>query len=554
MMAPRSTFKSTNHWERQFATGPNGRVQTHPFLKRTTGPVKDQRSQFNPQRRALNKQPILPSKPAKESLDSRLRILDSLPVRTFLLLFTVYLTACSKAPKAPDLPTATGYLTQKTTRQLVEHWAGNDFPQTVAGRPIRLTNQHNEVASIAGLTPAEDFSDDDKKSLGTLAMLHSTEERFPKAITPRAWQFTSQPAAIIARNELDGTLNLTAFDFRAQSHLDNVPLAANFHLPFDYAQKQEANPIINFLALIDPIGWSERRGFYLATEYNPEKIPLIFIHGLLSSPFDFEKLAASIASQPDLWDRYQFWYYFYPTGDPWVVTAANFRADFRSLLDTLDPEKDDLPLRTETTIVAHSMGGLISRLSLSEEPEKLYQKYFNRPLDEIPLLNWQKKKLREQLLFEPLTEPSQVIFLATPHKGARLAKGPLHWLARTLVKAPARIIGTTQSAALSILLAEPGLLTKQGSALVAGREVSVSGLKPNSPALAALNEMPIRQDVELHNIVATVTGNEKGLGDWVVPYTSATLDQAKSQTIVRSGHWLLNDPETAEVVIKLLRE
>ena len=66
--------------------------------------------------------------------------------------------------------------------------------------------------------------------------------------------------------------------------------------------------------------------------------------------------------------------------------------------------------------------------------------------------------------------------------------------------------------------------------------------------------MPIRKDVELHNIVATVTGGEKGLGDWVVPYTSANLDQAKSQTIVRSGHWLLKDPETAEVVVDLLRK
>ena len=199
------------------------------------------------------------------------------------------------------------------------------------------------------------------------------------------------------------------------------------------------------------------------------------------------------------------------------------------------------------------MGGLISRLSLSEHSEILYKQYFNRPLDDIRLLPYQRKRIREQLLFKPLTEPSKVIFLATPHRGSRLAGGPLHWLARTLVKAPARILGTTLSTAQLFAFAEPGLLTQQGAALLAGNEVSVSGLRPSSGALQALNEMPIRKGVELHNIIATVTGSERGLGDWVVPYTSANLEQADSQTIVRSGHWLIRDPETAEAVIKILR-
>ena len=200
------------------------------------------------------------------------------------------------------------------------------------------------------------------------------------------------------------------------------------------------------------------------------------------------------------------------------------------------------------------MGGLITRLSLSEQPEKLYDKYFSRPLDDIRILPFQKKRIREQLLFEPLAEPSKVIFLATPHRGAGIAKGPLHWISRLLVKAPARILGKTVSTAQLLAVAEPGILTQQGSALLSGNEVSVSGLRPGYGALQALNEMPVRKDVELHNIIATVTGGKRGVGDWVVPYTSANLDQATSQTIVRSGHWLIRDPETAEAVIKILRD
>ncbi len=477
-------------------------------------------------------------------------------MRAVLFLLTALLSACTSVPPAPDLPRETGFLTQGITRQLVEHWSGNGFPKEVKGRPIFLFDRHEELEAIVGLTPAGKFSKDTKNSnhLGTLAMVHAKREDRLEQLTPRAWQFTSQPATIVARSEADGSLRLSAHDFREHDQLAGLPLVKNFRLPFDYVKKREDNLIVSLLALIDPVGWSERRGFYLATKYDPEKIPLIFIHGLLSNPIDFTNLASAIASEPDLWDKYQFWYYFYPTGDPWVATAAHFREDFRTLVKTLDPNKDDHPLRHETTIIAHSMGGLISRLSLSENPELLYQQYFNRPLDEIRLLPYQKKRLRQQLLFQPLQEPSKVIFLATPHKGARLAGGPLLWLSRALVKAPARIIGTTLNTAQNLVLAEPGLLTQQGSALVSGNEVSVSGLNPKSPALAALNQMPIREGVELHNIVATVTGGQRGLGDWVVPFTSASLEQADSQTIVRSGHWLIKDKETAEVVVELLRQ
>ncbi|MBK1834441.1 esterase/lipase family protein [Roseibacillus ishigakijimensis] len=476
-------------------------------------------------------------------------------MRLLLAVILLALAACSTVPEAPPLPTSTGYLTQRTTRQLVEHWVGEAYPEQIKGRPIRFRNRHRGMPQIVSLTPAEEFSKDDPDSahLGTVVMAHGRPDRSPLALTSHAWQFSSQPATIVARSEKDGSLSLTALDFREDRERSGLPVASNYRLPFHYVKKTERNPLAHLFALMDPVGWSDRRGFYLATEYDPEKIPLIFIHGLLSTPTDFETLAATLASKPDLWERYQFWFYFYPTGDPWVVAAANFREDFRKLVRTLDPEQDDRPLRQETTLIAHSMGGLISRLSLSEQPEILYQQYFNRPLEEIRLLPYQKKRLREQLLFEPLEEPARVIFLAVPHQGSGLARGPLLWLTEKLVRAPARILGTTLGAAQSLAFAEPGLLTQQGSRLLAGNAVSVSGLGPKSPALQALREMPIRDGVELHNIVATLTGNERGLGDWVVPYTSAAFEQADSQTIVRSGHWLIRDKQTAEVVARILR-
>lgn len=475
---------------------------------------------------------------------------------TALLLGLFFLSSCSRIPEAPQLANQEGYLTAKTTRQLLEHWAGNGYPTTVSGRAITFKDRHPALPNIAGFTPADSISKDsrDRNALGSVVMAHTQTPPEPLPITPRAWQITSQPATIVARAQADGSIQLTARDFRDEPEFAGRALATNYRLPFDYIQKEEDNPIAKFLALIDPTTWSERRGFYLAAPYDSDKIPLIFIHGLLSTPMDFEGMASAIAAEPDLWDRYQFWFYFYPTGNPWVTTAAQFREEFRELVKTLDPEGDDRPLREDTTIIAHSMGGLISRLSLSEQPETLYRQYFNRPLNDLRLPPYQKKRLREQLLFEPLEEPSRIIFLATPHKGSRLAGGPLLWLARTLVKAPARIIDTTLNTAQLVVFAEPGLLTQNGYDLIAGNEVSVNGLHPGHPALVALETMPIRKGVQLDNIVASVTGTERGLGDWVVPLKSARLKSADTETIVRSGHWLIADPETHREVIRLLRQ
>ena len=476
-------------------------------------------------------------------------------MRALIFVLSILLSACSSVPKAPPLPQEEGYLSKRSTRQLVAHWVGNNYPSTVAGRPLTFVNQHPGISTFAALTPARKISKDDsnRERFGTVAMIHQQHPPDPIEVSENSWQITSQPATIIAQSNQDGALTLTALDFRDQNQFQGLPLARNHRIPFDYIEKQQKTLLSSFLALIDPAGWSDRRGFYLATEYDPQKIPLIFVHGLLSTPLDFEQLASRISSEPDLWDRYQFWYYFYPSGDPWVTSAAHFREDFRNLANSLDPDQNNSLLRQKTTIIAHSMGGLISRLSVSEQPEILYKKYLNRPLDKIRLIPYQKKKIRQQLLFKPLTEPSKIIFLATPHKGSKLAEGPLYWLAKSLIRAPARLIGTTINTAQLLALAEPGLLTQNGSALLAGNQLSVTGLRSDSVALKALNEMPVRKGVELHNIVATITGTERGLGDWVVPYGSARLEQADSQTIVRSGHWLIKDKKTAEAVIKLLR-
>src|SRR6185369_4353754 len=57
-------------------------------------------------------------------------------------------------------------------------------------------------------------------------------------------------------------------------------------------------------------------GVYMLEPYDPQKIPVLFVHGLWSSPITWMEMFNDLRSQPEIRARYQFWFYFYPTGQP----------------------------------------------------------------------------------------------------------------------------------------------------------------------------------------------------------------------------------------------
>ena len=104
------------------------------------------------------------------------------------------------------------------------------------------------------------------------------------------------------------------------------------------------------LGYFDPVAFSWRigPGIYFLEEYDPDKIPVLFVHGALSHPSEFERLVRGLDRT-----RYQPWVFFYPSGGR--LGAA---AEFLSQLVTR------LRLRLgfgRLAVVAHSMGGLVAR-------------------------------------------------------------------------------------------------------------------------------------------------------------------------------------------------
>ena len=89
-------------------------------------------------------------------------------------------------------------------------------------------------------------------------------------------------------------------------------------------------------------------GVYFLEAYDPKKIPILFVHGVLGSPRHFEYLAEHIDR-----NRFQPWFYHYPSG----VSLDKVSRILNLLIATLH---DDYQFK-QLYVTAHSMGGLVSR-------------------------------------------------------------------------------------------------------------------------------------------------------------------------------------------------
>ena len=92
----------------------------------------------------------------------------------------------------------------------------------------------------------------------------------------------------------------------------------------------------------------KRGGVYLLETYDPQRIPVLFIHGAGGTPQDWRYFIRRLDRS-----KYQAWVFHYPTGLPIDVSAAwlnNFVTELHREYGF-----------TQLAIAAHSMGGLVAR-------------------------------------------------------------------------------------------------------------------------------------------------------------------------------------------------
>jgi pimeloyl-ACP methyl ester carboxylesterase len=94
-------------------------------------------------------------------------------------------------------------------------------------------------------------------------------------------------------------------------------------------------------------------GIYFLEPYDPARVPVIFIHGAAGSPQDWRAAMQHLNRQ-----RYQCWFYFYPSGGRLENAAEALNGGVKLLHARYGFRRLD--------VVAHSMGGLVARRFVDE--------------------------------------------------------------------------------------------------------------------------------------------------------------------------------------------
>lgn len=115
-------------------------------------------------------------------------------------------------------------------------------------------------------------------------------------------------------------------------------------------------------------------GLFLLQEYEPGKIPIVFVHGMGGNPNDWRRVIEGVDRT-----RYQPWVFFYPSGVRLDMLSDAFVRQVRALKDRHGVER--------FAVAAHSMGGLVTRSFVKKYVEQygaadfLFVMTVNSPMD-----------------------------------------------------------------------------------------------------------------------------------------------------------------------------
>lgn len=291
---------------------------------------------------------------------------------------------------------------------------------------------------------------------------------------------------------------------------------------------------------------NEESRLVLLERYQPGKIPVVLVHGLVSNPATWEEMLKQLNADPEIRSRFQFWAFRYATGASYLFAAADLREELERTIARIDPQGRDEALN-HLVLIGHSMGGIVSKLQVTYSDDTLWRSVSNRPFAELKADPLVRSKVERTFFFEPRERVTRVVFIATPHKGSRLTESFVGRFARELVTFPTTIERSYQR----LLTDNSGVLKPDATMTV---PTSVDHLSPASPVLKATQKLRYHDGVKLHSIIGT--GKRTPFGtvlDGVVALESARLPESTTALTVPTTHTEIHkDPRTVREVKAIL--
>ena len=352
----------------------------------------------------------------------------------------------------------------------------------------------------------------------------------------------------LGKNSCQASLELyspfTARTTQVENH--TVPLETDTTAPLAYSLNQSflwSLGNVQFLSGIERIP----TGVYSIRPYEPGLVPVVFVHGTFSSPVWWAEMANTLLADPVIGQRCQFWFFIYNSGNPVPYSAVRLREALSARIKDLDPDGRD-PALQQMVVIGHSQGGLLTKLTATDTGDRLWHAINTNDLESLKLAPAEEELIRKYLFYQRLPFVTEVVFISTPHRGSYLAGNFVRNLARKFVTLPKQLLDQGRELV--------GLNDKLGlPESLKGVRTSLDSMSPKNPGLLALAEIPVAPGVTAHSIISVQGNGDYHEGkDGLVAYSSAHVDYAQSEFIVRSFHSCLSQPATIEEVRRILRE
>src|SRR5205814_2101386 len=145
------------------------------------------------------------------------------------------------------------------------------------------------------------------------------------------------------------------------------PVAANFSAPISYYRPPGNLLFVGLMAGLRSSRYMEKTGLYFLQPYDPDRIPLVFVHGLFSTSFNWVQTINGLQADPEIRKHYQFWVFAYPTGYPILYSALRLREE-------LSRADRAYPNHKPYVVVGHSMGGMLTHDQVITLTQAMWEK------------------------------------------------------------------------------------------------------------------------------------------------------------------------------------
>lgn len=282
---------------------------------------------------------------------------------------------------------------------------------------------------------------------------------------------------------------------------------------------------------------------FMLEPYQPNKKVIVMIHGLASSPEAWIALTNNIMGDKVLRDNYQVWQVFYSTNMPIFESRFQIHALLKQAFAMTKPDSQS---SQNAVLIGHSMGGIISRLLVSDadvsaQAIPLLTPAQKQKLDEEPII-------KERFIFRSLPQFSRAVFISSPHHGTAYADRWFTNFAKKIVVLPQNFFN-----AIEFNQSTTGKKHQFNKGLAFN---GPSNLSPNSSFMKLTSDILPNERYIYHSIMGNQvqSQNPQKMSDGIVPYLSSHLTGQSSVKIIQGGHSIQETPEAVLELRRILRD